>query len=541
MDDAAAKRIQGATSESAGRTVTVREAVLHLLRGFGCTTMFGNPGSTELPLFRDWPEDFRYVLGLQESVVLGMADGYAQASRNAAVVNLHSAAGTGNALGNLFTAWKNNAPVVVIAGQQARSMLSMDPFLGAQSPAEFPKPYVKYAVEPARAEDVPAAIARAYYLAMTEPKGPTFVSVPVDDWDRATERLEPRRLITRRRPDPAGVAAIAEALEESSRPVIVVGADVDASGALEGVVELAERFQTPVWVAPRVWRIGFPETHPLFAGFLPPLKSGVAEKLQGHDLVLVLGAPAFTYHNETKGPFLPDGARLFQVVNDADQAAYTPEGVAVVANVALAVGDLLARPAPVPRPPARGRDAIPVLEPADPIPPRYLMQQIAQLRPRDSVIVEEAPTSREPMNEHLAIDMPDGFFTTGSGGLGYGLPASVGVALARPDRRVVALIGDGSSMYGVQALWTAAQLKLPMTIVIISNGGYLALKHMGNMFQMTNLVGVDIEGIDFVGLARSLGCEAARVRSSADLDEALTQALASSGPYVLEVPVERSF
>ncbi len=169
------------------------------------------------------------------------------------------------------------------------------------------------------------------------------------------------------------------------------------------------------------------------------------------------------------------------------------------------------------------------------------MQQIAQLRPRDSVIVEEAPTSREPMNEHLAIDMPDGFFTTGSGGLGYGLPASVGVALARPDRRVVALIGDGSSMYGVQALWTAAQLKLPMTIVIISNGGYLALKHMGNMFQMTNLVGVDIEGIDFVGLARSLGCEAARVRSSADLDEALTQALASSGPYVLEVPVERSF
>src|SRR5476649_190733 len=177
MDDApSAKRLSQATS----RHVTVREAVIHLLRGFGCTTMFGNPGSTELPLFRDWPKDFRYVLGLQESVVLAMADGFAQATHNAAFVNLHSAAGTGHALGNLFTAWKNNAPVVVIAGQQARAMLPMDPFLGAKDAAEFPRPYVKFSIEPARAEDVPAAIARAYYVAMTEPMGPTFVSVPVD-------------------------------------------------------------------------------------------------------------------------------------------------------------------------------------------------------------------------------------------------------------------------------------------------------------------------------------------------------------------------
>src|SRR6186713_2094329 len=163
---------------------TVREAVLQLLRAFGMTTIFGNPGSTELPLFRDFPQDFRYVLGLQEAVVVGMADGYAQATRNAAFVNLHSAAGVGHAMGNIFTAFRNRTPLVITAGQQARSILPYEPFLFADEPAELPKPYVKWSCEPARAEDVPAAIARAYYMAMQAPCGPTFVSVPVDDWDK---------------------------------------------------------------------------------------------------------------------------------------------------------------------------------------------------------------------------------------------------------------------------------------------------------------------------------------------------------------------
>jgi benzoylformate decarboxylase len=538
VDDAAApKRLAPGST----RQVTVREAVIHLLRGLGCTTMFGNPGSTELPLFRDWPEDFRYVLGLQESVVLAMADGYAQATRTCGIINLHSAAGTGHALGNLFTAWKNGAPLVVIAGQQARSMLPMDPFLGAADAPSFPRPYVKYAVEPARAEDVPAAIARAYYVAMAEPMGPTFVSVPVDDWDKATDLIEPRQVITRRRPDPDAIAEVARALEASKRPVIVVGSDVDRSGAFDAVVELAERWQAPVWTAPRVWRCAFPEDHPLFAGFLAPLKAAVADKLKGHDLALVLGAPAFTYHNETKGPFIPEGSRLVQIVCDPDQAAYTPEGMAIVANVGLAVNDLLQHRPSTPRAPAKGRGPPPKLEPRSPIPPRYLMQQIAALRPKGSIIVEEAPTARDPMNAHLPITEADGFLTTGSGGLGYGLPASVGVALGSPGKRVLALIGDGSAMYGIQALWSAAQLKLPMTIVIINNAGYLALKHMGEMFQMKELVGVDLPGIDFVGLAKALGCGASRVESAEALDGALEAAFASGRPYLLDVVVEPSF
>ena len=538
MDDAAASQRMGSSKT---RQVTVREAVIHLMRGFGCTTLFGNPGSTELPLFRDWPKDFRYVLGLQESVVVGMADGYAQASKNAAFVNLHSAAGTGHALGNLFTAWKNNAPVVVIAGQQARSMLPMDPFLGAKDAAEFPRPYVKYSIEPARAEDVPAAIARAYYTAMTEPRGPVFVSVPVDDWDKACDLVEPREFNARRGPDPAAMAGVGKALDAAKNPVIVVGSDVDRSGAFEGVVALAERFQAPVWVAPRTYRCGFPETHPLFAGFLAPMKPAVSAKLKGHDLILVIGGPAFTYHNEAPGLFIPEGSKLFQLVCDPDQAAYTPEGVSIVGNVGMAVADLLARPAPPARPQAEGRAPIAEIAAATPIPPRYLMQQLRRLRPQDSIIVEESPTAREPMNEQLPIEQANGFITTGSGGLGYGLPASVGVALAEPDKRIIAIIGDGSSMYGIQALWTAAQSRLPMTILIINNGGYLALKHMGELFQMQDLVGVDVPGIDFVALARSLGCEAARVDKAENLDSVLMQGLNSKGPFLIEVMVEASF
>ena len=542
MDDAqSAQRI---TQAQSGK-VTVRDAVIQLLRGLGCTTMFGNPGSTELPLFRDWPKDFQYVLGLQESVVLGMADGYAQATGNAAVVNLHSAAGVGHALGNLFTAWKNNAPVVVIAGQQARSMLPMDPFLGATAAPEFPKPYVKFSVEPARAEDVPAAIARAYYIAMTEPKGPVFVSVPVDDWDKATDVLEPRQVVSRRAPDPQAMQTVGEALDRAKSPVIVVGSDVDRSGGFQAIVELAERLQAPVWVAPRTYRCGFPETHPLFAGFLAPLKVAVSGKLKGHDLVLVVGAPAFTYHNETQGPFLPEGARLIQLVSDPEQAAYTPEGLSVVGNVGEALKALLARPAAGERPKAKGRGAPPEIAAATPIPPRYLMQQLRRLRPDASIVVEEAPTARDPMNDQLPIEHAGGFITTGSGGLGYGLPASVGVALAEQQKgsgaRVIALIGDGSSMYGIQALWSAAQLKLPMTFVIINNGCYLALKHMADMFQMKDPVGIELPGINFVALARALGCEASRVARHEDLDQALQTALSSSGPHLVEVLVEPSF
>src|ERR1700678_2781562 len=210
---------------------TVRDSVIDLMRRFGGTKLFGNPGSTELPLFRNFPSDFRYVLGLHEAVVVGMADGYAQATRNASFVSLHSAAGVGNAMGVIFTAFKNRTPMVILAAQQARSILPFDPFLFSANAAELPKPYVKWSVEPARAADVPLAIARAYAIAMTPPRGPAFVSIPVDDWDRPAERVPRRTVSTELRPEPPLIDRIAEVLEASLRPAFVVGSAIDRDRA----------------------------------------------------------------------------------------------------------------------------------------------------------------------------------------------------------------------------------------------------------------------------------------------------------------------
>src|SRR6516164_1471934 len=218
------------------RQTTVRAAVFDLFRGFGTMTIFGNPGSTELPMFRDFPGDFRYVLALQEMVAVSMADGYAQATRNAGLVNLHSATGLGHSLGAVFTAYKNQAPLVIIAGQQARSILPFEPFLFSERAAEFPRPYIKWSCEPARAEDVPAAIARAYYTAMQPPRGPTFVSVPVDDWDRFCDPIEPRQVATLVRGDPHLLSEMADALRGCARPAFVVGAAVARDDAWDEVV-----------------------------------------------------------------------------------------------------------------------------------------------------------------------------------------------------------------------------------------------------------------------------------------------------------------
>ncbi|MFZ3120667.1 MAG: benzoylformate decarboxylase, partial [Variovorax sp.] len=321
--------------------ITVRDAVLDLLRAFGMTTMFGNPGSTELALFRHFPTDFRYVLGLQESVVVGMADGYAQATHNASFVNLHSAAGVGHAMGNIFTAHKNQTPMVITAGQQARAILPFDPFLFSGQATELPKPYVKWSVEPARAEDVPLAIARAYYIAMQEPRGPVLVSIPADDWDCLTEPVLPRVVSTEFRPEPAVLRQIGDALDASCRPALVVGTSVDRCRAWDAVVALAERHNASVWVAPMSGRCGFPEDHRLFAGFLPAMREKIVQLLGGHDYIFAVGAPAFIYHVEGQGPHVPAGATLGQLIDDPTVAAWTPVGTTAVGNIRLGVQDLL--------------------------------------------------------------------------------------------------------------------------------------------------------------------------------------------------------
>ena len=517
---------------------TVREAVIKLLADLGLTTIFGNPGSTELPLLGEFPKEFRYVLGLQESIVVGMADGYAQATGNAALVNLHSAVGVGHAMGNIFTAFRNRTPLVITAGQQARSILPYEPFLFASEATELPKPYVKWSHEPARAEDVPAAIARAYYTAMQPPCGPTFVSIPVDDWHRTTDWI-PRREVTHTvLPDPVFIARLRDCLNQCARPVFVAGPGVDREGAWDEVVALAERHQAPVWVSPMSPRCSFPELHALFAGFLPANREQIVQCLGGHDLIVALGAQVFTYHIEGFGPHVPDGAEMFQIVDDPGIAAWTPASTSIVGSVRYAVRGLLdsmERPA---RQAPRGRELPARVTPEGTISVASLMQTLSDLRPPDSIIVEEAPSSRKTMQAYLPIDRPGTFFTCASGGLGHGLPASVGIALARANQqRVIGLFGDGSAMYSIQALWSAAQHKLPMTIIIVNNRGYAALGEFAAHFNISEIVGTRLDGIDFAGLACSLGCTGQRVTASAELAPALISALQSTAPSLVDVVV----
>jgi benzoylformate decarboxylase len=521
---------------------TVRDVTRELFRHWGTTTIFGNPGSTELPFLSDWPDDFRYVLGLQEGAVVAMADGYAQYTGNAAVINLHSAGGLGHALGSLVTAYHNRSPLIVIAGQQSRPLLNGVPFLGAIDAANFPRPYVKWAAEPASAAEVPAAIARAYHTAMQPPYGPTYLSVPADDWNAPATAISLRPRVRADHPLTAeAVAEIAAALDNSERPALVVGAAVDADGAVESVIELAERSRAAVFASPMSGRCSFPEDHPLFAGFLIPSRKKVAEALAAHDLVVVLGAPAFTYHVHTAdpGPALPT---VYLVGDDETTLAWAPDGIGFRATPRLAIQQLTAAIGRVEResPSPLVRREQPAA--SEPMSGAFVMHTISTVLPTDAVVVEEAPGSRKDLHEFLPIRSRDGgFLTMSSGVLGYGLPAAIGVALAQPGRPVVAIIGDGSSMYTISALWTAAQEQIPVVFVILDNGQYAALRAHAAGDGVSKSPGWELGGLDFVALANGMGCAAQRVERPDELEPALVDALAADVPTVLHVKIDPYF
>lgn len=512
----------------------VREASFAVFRHFGVDALFGNPGSTELPMLRGLPSDIPYVLGLSEAVVIAMADGYAQASHRPSLVNLHSSAGTGNALGNLYTAYRNNAPVVVTAGQQARSILPFDPFLGAERPTEFPQPFVKWACEPARAEDVPLALARAFQIAMTPPMGPVFVSVPVDDWDRDCEMPDLPVLDLVPQPSPEGIEKLGQMLDDATRPALVLGAGVARSGGWHQAVALAEKCQADVWCAPLCSRETFPENHPRFAGFLPAFREQIVELLSPYDAVLVAGAQAFTYHAEGSGPHIAPGTRLGLLSDDVKHLSSQPGGIGVLGDVASGLA-ALARIVKQ----CEARSAIDRADaPAPAMSSEFVLSRIAALRPGRSIVAEEAPTARGAMHDHLPIVRPEGFYTTASGGIGYALPAAIGLARARQDERVIAIIGDGSAMYSISGLWSAADQSSDVSFLILNNRRYAALETFGQVFGMNELPGTDISGLDFIKLAEGMGVPARRVGGVDTLDETLSWSLATKGPTLVEIVLD---
>jgi benzoylformate decarboxylase len=523
---------------------TVREATYDLLRAHGMTTMFGNPGSTELPMLADFPDDFRYVLGLQEAVVVGMADGFAQASGKPGFVNLHTAPGVGNAMGGIFNAQANHSPLVITAGQQARSLMTLQANLTNRDATRMPHPLVKWSYEPPRAEDVPHAIARAIHAATLPPKGPAFVSIPMDDWHAevdsdAVAQVTGRKVGGVSVACPEAIAQIVELLEQAKNPVMVAGPDVDASGGWDAAIELAERQKLPVWAspAPGGGRIGFPEGHQHFRGVLPPAIGPLGETLAPYDFVLVVGASVFAYYPNIPGALLPEDTRLVAITSDPDEAQRAPMGDAVVADVRATLEAILDAVSESDREAPEAQWPPPDPEDSNPINPSAAVQALADVWPDDGIAVVESPSATLAVRNRLKLSKPGSWYFGAGGGLGFGLSAAVGVQMAQPDRPVVCVIGEGSVQYAVQAFWSAAAYDVPLTVLVLRNEEYAILKWFAGLEQVEGAPGLDLPKLDCSALASAYGVNARRTEGADDTREALREAIASDKPELVEVRV----
>ncbi|HEY3483034.1 MAG TPA: benzoylformate decarboxylase, partial [Streptomyces sp.] len=446
---------------------TARRLAHEFLHRRGLTTIFGNPGSNELPFLAELPGDFRYVLGLHEGAVVGMADGYAQVTGRPVLVNLHAAAGSGNAMGALTNAVYSRSPLVLTAGQQVRAAIGMEAMLANVDATQLMRPLAAWSGEPSCAEDVPRSLAQAVFEAELH-RRPSYLSVPYDDWAvelganaAVTLDRDVQRGLT---PSESQLEDLVESITKAENPALVLGGDLDATGLFDRAVALAEHLELPTWVAPSPHRLPFPNRHRLFRGVLPAGIAPISDALTGHDLVLVLGAPVFRYHQYVPGAYLPEGTRLVQVTDDFGAAARAPMGEALVADPAPVIEALLAKV------PGRAAKAEYLANPAPQngdraLHPEQVFAALRETQADDTRYVVESTSTNSAWWRQMDLRREGSYFFPAAGGLGFGLPAAVGVAMGSPDRPVVGVIGDGSANYGITALWSAAHYRVPVTFV----------------------------------------------------------------------------
>ena len=385
---------------------TVQQVTYDLLRELGLTTMFGNPGSTEETFLKNFPDDFTYVLGLQEASVVAMADGFAQSTGKPALVNVHTAAGMGNAMGSLVAASKGNTPLIVTAGQQTREMVLCEPYLTNKDETLFPLPWVKWAYQPARAEDVPAAFMRAYAMALQPPAGPVFLSIPLDDWEKPALGPAVVRTVSRRvGPDAERLRGFAERVNRAQRPLLVFGPEVDRSGAWDAGVAFAEKVGAPVYSGPLPDRASFPEDHRLYQGQLPMTIAEVAEVLRGHDMVVAIGAQVFRYYPYVAGEYLPEGTELLQITADPGLAGAAPVGDSVLGDTLLVLEQLVDlvddhsdRSVPAAQVPTSPVD----MTGSAPLEPDAVWSTLKSVKPADSPVVTESTSTMAQQSAILA-------------------------------------------------------------------------------------------------------------------------------------------
>ena len=556
------------TSNVTPNTISGRSAFIELLLSEGVTHLFGNPGTTELPIMHalvDYP-DLRYVLGLQEAIVVAMADGYARASGELVACNVHVAPGLGNAMGSLFTAFNSGTPLIITAGQQEQGHGLTEPLLYAPL-VPIATPVVKWATEVTRLEDLPRIVHRAAKVATTAPTGPVFISLPGDILNAfgAIDLGQPTRVDTRVRPSDENLRTLAERLLNAKRPVIIAGHEIVRSDAFAEVVNFAEVLGAPVYDQTVLQGAHFPSEHPAYLGPLSRDQKTVRAHLQPYDTLISVGSDFLRMSVYSEVEPLPPHASIIQIgLRDWEMGKTYPAEIAIRADVGetlrvlvpliMELGgaaqrqramDELARLAGHNWTANRKTRAEAALAkaPEQPIGPEWLMLTIAELLPKNAIVVDEALTAAASLAAFLPMRDRHAYFGNVSGGIGWGIAAAVGVQLAQPARKVVALLGDGSAMYSIQALWTAAHRKLPITFVVFNNGGYRIIKQRLKLFHGTDrFIGMDFVDppIEFAALARSVGVQGHRIETPAAFRAAYAEALAAREPLLLEVMVDGS-
>lgn len=535
---------------------TVREATYEVMRRQDMTTIFSNPGSTEVAFLVDLPDDLDFVLALHEGSVVGIASGWAIARREPAFVLLHTTAGLGNAVGAIATARVNRAPMVVVVGQQDRRHLALEPFLAGRLEG-LAGDYPLDVLAPVRAQDVPSAIERAAHRARTD-QGPVLVIVPMDDWEAPydADDLSAAREVQAPRPLAVDVDPLAALVAGSTRTAIVAGSGNDDAAGWRVLTALAERLRAPVWQEPFGARAGFPQDHPLFAGHLPADRPRVREALEGVDLLLVVGAAAIRQYPYAEGRLVPEGTRVAVVTADPAEAYRSPADLAVIAPPPVALEALLKHPVlvamealeappgalpsvrtPVPPPvpsTTRGETERSALTATD------VFRTLADVLPRDTVLVEESPSSRPLLQAMVPAREPLGFVSAAMGGLGFAMPASIGLKMAMPERPVVTVVGDGSAMYAIQSLWTAAREDVGVLFMVMANGGYAVMDRLAERVD-GKPPWPSFPELSVGRLADALGCRVIRVDNQEGLETTLAEAAARleepGGPLVVEVAV----
>ncbi|MDA0166749.1 thiamine pyrophosphate-binding protein [Solirubrobacter ginsenosidimutans] len=522
---------------------TVRDATFDVLRRLGLTTIFSNPGSTEVPLLAGLPDDLTFVLALHEGSVVAMAAGHALGAGRPALALLHSTPGLGNAVAAIATARLNRAPLVIVVGQQDRRHLALDPFLAGKLDGLAGR-YPVSAEQPVRAQDVPGAIVRAYHEATTA-RGPALVVVPMDDWSAPApephEIIGPAQLLRSQAADPAAVEALAAVLNEASRPAIVAGAGADGYAGWTALIALAERLNGPVFQEPFGAQAGFPQDHPQFAGHLPARRERLRETLKPHDAVLIVGTGAIRQYPYDPGPLVEPSTRLLLVTQDPEEAHRSPVELAVLGDPA-ALCAALAEAVD-----AREHTFTPRTPPPDPPPPdhgeplraAHVLQALADRLPRDAILLEETPSSRPELHARIPATAPLGFISA-MGMLGFALPAAIGLRMARPDRPVLTVVGDGSSLYQIQALWSAVAYRTGVLFIVLRNGGYAI---MDRLAERAGSAGPwpALDDVDIAAMAKAQGCEARRIETHealvATLDAVLDDLAVRDTPLLLEIAV----